>query len=100
MDTTTFQYLISLAMKENIDLHLMDVVTTYLYGSLDSDIYMKLTEGFKLSEVGSREQYSIKLNKSLYGLKQSRRMWYNHLSEYLIKEGFKNDSICPCIFIK
>ena len=21
-------------------------------------------------------------------------------SEYLIKEGYKNDSICPCIFIK
>jgi hypothetical protein len=27
-------------------------------------------------------------------------MWYNRLSEYLIKEGYKNDSICPCIFIK
>ena len=40
MDTTTFQYLISLAMKENLDLHLMDVVTAYLYGSLDSDIYI------------------------------------------------------------
>jgi hypothetical protein len=27
-------------------------------------------------------------------------MWYNHLCEYLIKEGYKNDSICPCIFRK
>ncbi|KAI3706445.1 hypothetical protein L6452_24194 [Arctium lappa] len=27
-------------------------------------------------------------------------MWYNRLSEYLLKEGYKNDSICPCIFIK
>jgi hypothetical protein len=72
MDATTFRYLISLAIKENLDLHLMDVVTAYLYGSLDSDIYMKLSEGFKLPEAGSREQYSIKLNKSLYGLKQSR----------------------------
>ena len=100
MDATTFRYLISLAMKENLDLRLMDVVTTYLYGSLDSDLYMKLPKGFKLPGAGSREQYSIKLNKSLYGLKQSGRMWYNRLSEYLIKEGYKNDSICPCIFIK
>ena len=61
---------------------------------------MKIPEGFKLSGAGSREQYSIKLNKSLYGLKQSRRMWYNRLSGYLIKQGYKNDSICPCIFIK
>ena len=27
-------------------------------------------------------------------------MWYNHLSEYLLKEGYVNNSICPCVFIK
>ena len=27
-------------------------------------------------------------------------MWYNRLSEYLLKEGYVNNSICPCIFIK
>ena len=27
-------------------------------------------------------------------------MWYNHLSEYLQKEGYVNNPICPCIFIK
>ena len=27
-------------------------------------------------------------------------MWYNSLSEYLLKEGYKNDLICPCIFIR
>ena len=26
-------------------------------------------------------------------------MWYNRLSEYLIKQGYINDVICPCIFI-
>ena len=55
MDATIFRYLISLAMKENLDLRLMDVVTAYLYGSLDSDIYMKLPEGFKLLGAGSLE---------------------------------------------
>ena len=44
--------------------------------------------------------YSIKLQRSLYGLKQYGRMWYNCLSEYLIKEGYTNDAICPCVFIK
>ena len=28
----------------------MDVVTSYLYGSIDTDIYMKIPEGFKLPE--------------------------------------------------
>nr|GEW34537.1 retrovirus-related Pol polyprotein from transposon TNT 1-94 [Tanacetum cinerariifolium] len=27
-------------------------------------------------------------------------MWYNRLSEYLLKECYKNDYVCPCIFIK
>nr|CAN61870.1 hypothetical protein VITISV_002413 [Vitis vinifera] len=27
-------------------------------------------------------------------------MWYNRLSEYLLKEGYMNNLICPCIFIK
>ena len=27
-------------------------------------------------------------------------MLYNHLSEYLQKEGYVNNPICPCIFIK
>ena len=44
--------------------------------------------------------YSIKLQRSLYGLKQSRNIWYNRLSEYLLNEGYVNNLICPCIFIK
>ena len=47
-----------------------------------------------------RSMCSIKLQRSLYGLKQSGRMWYNHFSEYLLKEGYANNPICPCIFIK
>jgi hypothetical protein len=27
-------------------------------------------------------------------------MWYNRLSEYLLKEGFENNPICPCVFIE
>ena len=81
----------------------MDVVTAYLYGSLDSDIYMKIPEGYKMPESLSskpKEMYSIKLQRSLYGLKQSGRMWYNRLSDYLISKGYKNHVICPCVFIK
>ena len=47
-----------------------------------------------------RNMYSIKLRRSLYGLKQSGRIWYNRLSEYLIKDGYINNPICPCVFIK
>ncbi|KAI3693370.1 hypothetical protein L6452_33205 [Arctium lappa] len=103
MDAITFRYLISLAVSKNLEMRLMDVVTAYLYGSLDSDIYMKIPEGFKMPEALStrpKEMYSIKLQRSLYGLKQSGRMWYNRLSDYLISKGYTNNLICPCVFIK
>ena len=42
MEAITFRYLISLAVSEELDMRLMDVVTTYLYGSLDANVYMKI----------------------------------------------------------
>ena len=42
MDVITFRYLISLTVSKGLDMSLMDVVTTYLYGSIDIDIYMKI----------------------------------------------------------
>ena len=28
------------------------------------------------------------------------KMWYNRMSEYLIKDGYINNPTCPCVFIK
>jgi len=103
MDAITFRFLMSLAADKNLEMRLMDVVTAYLYGSLDTDIYMKVPDGFKMPEALSskpKELCAIKLQRSLYGLKQSGRMWYNRLSDHLTKEGYTNDPICPCVFIK
>ena len=45
MDAITFRFLMSLTTFKNLEMHLMNVVTAYLYGSLDNNIYMKLPEG-------------------------------------------------------
>jgi hypothetical protein len=103
VDAITFRYLISLTTYERLNMCLMDVFKTYLYGSIDNDVYMKILEGFKMHEaynLNSQKVYSIKLQKFLYGLKQLGCMWYNHLSDYLLREGYNNDLICPCVFIK
>ena len=44
-------------------MRLMDVITTYLYGELDTDIYMKVPEGLKLPEATDKPwgMFSIKL---------------------------------------
>lgn len=64
---------------------------------------MKISEGLKLPEAldssKSKDIYVVKLQRSLYGLKQSGRMWYNRLSDYLLKKGYVNNKICPCVFI-
>ena len=43
VDAITFRYLISLAIHEKLEMRLMDVITSYLYGELDNDIYIKNT---------------------------------------------------------
>ena len=79
----------------------MDVMTAYLYASLDSDIYMKVPDGISIpNPEANRNMYCIKLQKSLYGLKQSGRMWYNRLSEFLKLKGYTNNDDCACVFIK
>nr|XP_009773040.1 PREDICTED: uncharacterized protein LOC104223319 [Nicotiana sylvestris] len=57
---------------------------------------VRTPEGVKL--VGYKWVFVRKRNEK--GEVQSGRIWYNRLSEYLLNEGYKNDTICPCVFIK
>ena len=58
----------------------MDVKTTFLHGDLEEEIYMKQPEGFA---VKGKKEPVCKLNKSLYGLKQSPRMWYQKFDTFI-----------------
>ena len=70
-----FRYLKLLAVQKRLSMQLMDVMTAYLYGSLDSDIYMKVPDGISIPNQGAnRNMYCVKLKRALYGLKQSGRM--------------------------
>ncbi|KAM2935901.1 hypothetical protein COP2_033557 [Malus domestica] len=103
MDVTTFCSLISLVVSEKLNMQLMDMVTTYLYKDLDMEIYMKVPEGLPLTGSNSSKPQnilSIRLRRSLYRLKQSGWTWYNCLSEYLTSQGYVNNELCPCVFIK
>jgi hypothetical protein len=101
MSGITFRYLISLVVIKHLSMQLMDKVTAYLYGSLDSDIYMKVLEGIPIPNLNAnRNMYCVKLKKSIYSLKQLSRMWYNRLSEFLLKKGYTSNDDSPCVFIK
>ena len=55
---------------------LTDVKTTFLHGDLEEEIYLKQPEGFA---VKGKKDLVCKLNKSLYGLKQSPRCGIRNL---------------------
>ncbi|GJS17040.1 retrovirus-related pol polyprotein from transposon TNT 1-94 [Tanacetum coccineum] len=70
VDATTLRFLISLANVKRLQMRLMDVVTSYFYGSLDSDIYMTILEGFKMTKAYLDEiEHTANLSKNEFEMK-------------------------------
>jgi hypothetical protein len=66
VDTITLIFLISFIITENLHMCLMNVVTFYLFGSLDNNIYIRVLKGLKMSETFKskpREMYLYKVKK-------------------------------------
>lgn len=74
--------LLSYVAVFDLELHQMDVVTAFLYGDTDKDVYMEKTDGFVNPE---HPRHVCKLRKALYGLKQSSRLWYAKIDYFLIR---------------
>lgn len=71
MDTITSLFFIGLTNERNLEMYLLDIVTTYLYCSFDINTFMRLVEGLILFELNKAcELYLVKLQRSLYGLKK------------------------------
>ena len=75
----------------------MDVKTTFLHGDLEEEIYMKQPEGFA---VKGKKELVCKLKKSLYGLKQSRKMWYQKFDAFIRGLGFTRSKADHCVYFK
>ena len=88
LDATTLHYLVSLVVSEELTMQLMDVVITYLY----RDLVMKV---YPIQVAPDQGAHLLRLQRSLYGLNQSRRKWYTCLSDYLIGRGYVNIKLCP-----
>jgi len=71
----------------------MDVKSAFPYGILKEEIYMRLPEGYRTARKVAR------LQKYIYGLKQSAHVWYACLLELLRKIGFVISHFNPCVFI-
>jgi len=63
---------LAIAAIYGLEIHQMDVVTAFLAGDLEEEIYMEQPKGF---EVETDEDLVCLLRKSLYGLKQASCIW-------------------------
>src|SRR6202140_1037746 len=75
----------------------MDVKTAFLHGDLEEEIYMNQPEGFA---VKGKKELVCKLKKSLYGLKQSPRMWYQKFITFIRGLGFTRNREDHCVYFK
>ena len=70
--------LVQIAVQMGFLIHQMDVKNAYLNSYIDRPIYMVQPQGFI-----EDPRLICKLNKSLYGLKQSARLWNTTLNNFL-----------------
>ena len=83
---TTIRCVVALGAALDLEMHQMDVKTAFLNGDLEEDIYMDQPSGFVQR---GHEHLVCKLKKSLYGLKQASRAWYQKIDASLLDLGFE-----------
>ncbi|GJQ92447.1 putative RNA-directed DNA polymerase [Tanacetum coccineum] len=81
---------LSLVVQKGWVVYQLDINNAFLYGEIVKDVYMTLPEGY----FDVNDKKVCKLQKSLYGLKQTPRKWREKLTSVLKVFGFeqsKND---------
>lgn len=71
----------------------MDYTAAFPQSDLKDEVYVEMPRGFR------EDGYVYKLRKSLYGLRQSPRNFFSHLSTQLQTVGLEPSSADPCLFI-
>lgn len=85
--------LLSLVVHFGLHIVHLDIETAFLNGELKETIYLKPPEGLDV-----KSGHVLKLLKSIYGLKQSPRNWYDKLDGVLKDMGFKQSGHELCFY--
>ena len=95
--TDSICFLLAFAAARDLEIHQVDVKSTFLNGKLEETIYMKQPKGYVAK---GKEDWVWKLCQTLYGLRQSGRIWYQKLRDTLSELGLKPSTADPCVFIR
>ena len=86
---------LSLSAMKNWDILQVEATDAFLNSKPEYDIYMEAPDAT------TRDSNLVwKLNRTVYGLKQSARVWYFTVRDFLKNNGFKNSDVEPCLFWK
>ncbi|MBW0584925.1 hypothetical protein O181_124640 [Austropuccinia psidii MF-1] len=91
---TSLWLLLTLCSLNKFPVHQMDVRCAFLNGKPKEELYIFYPDGLPISN----DFKTLRLNKSLYGLKQSPRCWHSELRKTLIKLNLIPSEINPCLF--
>ena len=75
----------------------MDVNTAFLNGVVEYEVYVEHPLSF---ETNDRETHVCKLNKYMYGLKQTPRTWYRTIDNFLTSLGFTKSKADSNLYYK
>ena len=64
----------------------MDVVTAFLRGRLEEEVYMKTPPYMNIENFGNKV---LRTKGALYGLKQSSHVWGKMFENFMKRAGFK-----------
>ena len=92
---SSIRSVLEIANQLDVEVHLMDVKTAFLKGDLKNEVLMEQPEGHVAK---SRPNVTCKLQKSIYGLKQSARCWKIEIDRFLKASGYVQSSADPCIY--
>ena len=93
----SLRIIMALVAHYDLELHQMDVKTTFLNGDLEENVYMAQPKGFV---VEGKERMGCRLKKSIYGLKQASRQWNLKFDRTIKNFGFKENVEDNCIYAK
>src|SRR3954466_1646386 len=93
----TVRILVSCAANFGWPLHQLDVKNAFLHRDLQEEVYMKMSPGFGTQQTAGKV---CRLKKSLYGLKQSPRAWFDRFWRAICNVGYKQRNGDHTMFYK
>ena len=93
MNASTLRAMLAIAAVKDYELDNMDAVTAFLNAPVDTELYLSPPEGFAVAP-----GHVLRLQKSLYGLRQSPRAWNATLHAWMISYGLRQSEIDSCLY--